>query len=54
MSKSVLETASGMRVWELLWFLSDYALRWEISRMKINITEIPDFLMSAVEYREER
>mmetsp|Transcript_4039 Transcript_4039/g.3374 ORF Transcript_4039/g.3374 Transcript_4039/m.3374 type:complete len:366 (-) Transcript_4039:24-1121(-) len=52
LSKSVLETASGRRVWEMLRYLSDYAVRIEIYRNDPNYP-LPQFMMSLSEYKEE-
>ena len=45
LSKSVLETATGRRVWEMLRFLSDYAIRVDILRRNPSYP-IPNFLMT--------
>lgn len=53
LSKSVLETASGRRVWEMLRFLSDYALRYQIHMMSPDYS-LPDFIMTLNEFKEEK
>ena len=51
---SVIETASGVWVWEMLKFLSDYALRWKLSELHGGwIPDAPDFLMSVHEFKKE-
>ena len=52
LSKSVLETASGRRVWEMLRFLSDYALRLEIHKMSPDYC-LPDFCMTLNEFKQD-
>lgn len=52
LSKSVLETASGRRVWEMLRYLSDYAIRIEIYRNDPHYS-LPEFMMTLSEYKEQ-
>ena len=51
----MLESASGLRVWELLKFLSDYTVRWELARLHGGeIPSVPDCIMSLEDYKREK
>ena len=56
LGKSVLETAQGRRVWEMLRFLSDYALRHAVAARYPDkeIPDMPDFISTLVDLKNEK